>query len=351
MTPIAPECISPIRSLDELLGIVPHLLGFHPQESLVLVALQAGRLRLTARVDLAALTDPWEVGDFACRVLNRFPGSDGFLVAYTSDPARGWAVLAAGEREVGSALLGGVLVDGDRWWAAPGEVGGPYRPGATVSAVEATLHGMVARACRDEIDASLAGGEEEHRRFAEALPAAEAWARRVGPDECRQRTIEVLEELVAAPTPSWDQAAMLAVAVREPDVRRAVALVTDADNAAALVAIWTFVARGARGLLHAAPVALAGLAAWVDGDGALQNVCADRARAAWPGLELANLLDLVNELMISPQEWPLLRDGLAGDPAVEPDGSDLRADEGADGVGQSHGQAADDHVACHRAQR
>ena len=36
--------LSPVRTHEDLLGVVPHLLGFHPQESLVLLVLVAGRL-------------------------------------------------------------------------------------------------------------------------------------------------------------------------------------------------------------------------------------------------------------------------------------------------------------------
>lgn len=93
---------------------------------------------------------------------------------------------------------------------------------------------------------------------------------------------------------------------------------------------------------RAGALGLLGLAAWVDGDGALQNVCAERAKELCPGLELATLLDVLNEAMVAPEEWPLLRRALAAEE------SELGADERADGVGQPHGEAADDHVARHR---
>jgi len=41
-----------LRSSEELLAVVPYLLGFHPQHSLVILTLRADRLGLTARVDL-----------------------------------------------------------------------------------------------------------------------------------------------------------------------------------------------------------------------------------------------------------------------------------------------------------
>ncbi|MEO3939270.1 DUF4192 domain-containing protein [Dermatophilaceae bacterium Soc4.6] len=43
-----------LRSSEELLAVVPYLLGFHPQHSLVVLTLHADRLGLTARVDLPA---------------------------------------------------------------------------------------------------------------------------------------------------------------------------------------------------------------------------------------------------------------------------------------------------------
>lgn len=38
----------------ELIAAVPHLLGFHPRDSLVVITLQGRRLGLTLRSDLAA---------------------------------------------------------------------------------------------------------------------------------------------------------------------------------------------------------------------------------------------------------------------------------------------------------
>ena len=37
---------------DELLAIIPYLVGFHPDESIVAVFIKSGRIVLTARMDL-----------------------------------------------------------------------------------------------------------------------------------------------------------------------------------------------------------------------------------------------------------------------------------------------------------
>ncbi|UZN01654.1 DUF4192 domain-containing protein [Cellulomonas sp. S1-8] len=86
----------------ELLALVPHLLGFHPQDSAVAVSLRGprGRVGLVARVDLADVADP-EHGPQVARSLATHLDRDGarraVLVLYADavDPDRAGPVDAA----------------------------------------------------------------------------------------------------------------------------------------------------------------------------------------------------------------------------------------------------------------
>ena len=74
-TPDSPEARTArpalrVRSMSDLLSLVPVVLGFEPQESLVITAVAGFRPGFHARVDLPDLHD-WEAGIFCfCRSIN-----------------------------------------------------------------------------------------------------------------------------------------------------------------------------------------------------------------------------------------------------------------------------------------
>lgn len=55
MTKKCAPAVARIRDLHDLLGVIPHLLGFHPDESLVVLVVVDGQVQLTARADLGDL--------------------------------------------------------------------------------------------------------------------------------------------------------------------------------------------------------------------------------------------------------------------------------------------------------
>ena len=55
-----------------------------------------------------------------------------------------------------------------------------------------------------------------------------------------------------------------------------------------------------------APLCLLGMAAWISGNGALQNCCADRALRLDPSYSLAGLLDDINRRVLPPGFWDVL---------------------------------------------
>ena len=48
----SPQARLKVRRPDELLAIIPYLVGFHPDESIVAVFIKSGRVLLTTRMDL-----------------------------------------------------------------------------------------------------------------------------------------------------------------------------------------------------------------------------------------------------------------------------------------------------------
>ena len=81
----APERTT-VTSLTDLVEVVPSLLGFHPHESLVLLAIRDGMVQLTARTDLfdappaRALAPAW----------HRLPGAHFVVIAFSADAGCAW---------------------------------------------------------------------------------------------------------------------------------------------------------------------------------------------------------------------------------------------------------------------
>ena len=152
------------RRPSDLLAAVPFLLGFHPQESLVALFLESGRVRLTARYDLGDHLD-LDVAD----LVDQHRPTGLVLVVYCADADRGRAALRdQAERLTDVDLVDLLLVDGERWWSldcttgcCPSE-GNPYAPGDHPLSAEAVWAGLVARPDRAAVVATVAGpGEEE----------------------------------------------------------------------------------------------------------------------------------------------------------------------------------------------
>ena len=72
------------HGLQGILALVPYLLGFHPDQALVLVLFDQRRVVLTLRLDIAhLLDDPGAVAGFADTQMRRVGASGVLIVAYT----------------------------------------------------------------------------------------------------------------------------------------------------------------------------------------------------------------------------------------------------------------------------
>ncbi|MFQ1003801.1 DUF4192 family protein [Modestobacter sp. SSW1-42] len=293
---------------------LPHLLGFPPEESLVVVSLRGGEVGLTARVDLP----PAEHSRTVARELARAVGTaqpTGVLLVVVSeaddDRAQGLphrrllheavlAFTATGVR-VGDALL----VRGGRWWSydcphaccAP-DAGTPLPGGTSELAAVSVLAGRVLESDR----AALAG-----RIAPQPSPGMARACEQVG-DDLAARTAERGWDAVAEE--GWDavlaavdgasperavrltdrQVARLAWGLRDTDLRDRALTLALGSTAPAAQALWTELTRRAPVPLDAAPATLLAVSAWLRGDGALANLALDRALRSEPSYTLAGLL-------------------------------------------------------------
>jgi Domain of unknown function (DUF4192) len=321
----------------ELAAGLPNLIGFRPQESLVLVTLAGvtgGRVGMTVRVDLpppehagvvaAALADAVSREEAAAAlvaVVSEAADEPSAFGAQAVDlPHRGLlrqVVLALGAR--GTAVRESLLVRRGRWWSyecphaccAP-NAGTPLPAGPGQLEVASVVAGQVvaidrsalaARIARPEVGAAamaavcLRAGEEHAAAVAASGAdevAVQAWAAVLtAVEQLRPRSAPRLPDAVVARV-VWG---LCDVAVRD----RALVLATgpDADVAEAL---WAECTRRAPAPLDAAPATLLAVHAWLRGDGAMAGIALDRALASEPGYALAELLAEGLKVCLPPAE-------------------------------------------------
>jgi hypothetical protein len=327
-----------LSDLGELAASIPHLLGFRPRESVVLVSLTGPggcRIGLTVRADIPPTGHAGAVAAVLTRgVLTDRPS--GVLLAVVSEtpdavgvagdglPHRGLVrevVLALAEQ--GVPVPDAILVRDGRWWSydcphpccAPG-AGTPLPVGITELEVAAVATGVVVEQDRDGLAARIARPDPRARNAMAAACARVAV-------ECSEGILEdgwdavaeqswaaVLDALArsrpGAPTAGArltdHEVARLVWGLRDGAVRdRALALALGADAAAA-EQLWTEVTRRAPAPLDAAPATLLAVSTWLRGDGAMADVALARALAGDPDYPLAQLLARALAACMRPSE-------------------------------------------------
>jgi hypothetical protein len=317
-----------LSDLGELAASIPHLLGFRPHESVLLVSLTdpaGGRVGLTVRADIPPAEHTGAVAGVLTRgVLTDRPG--GVLLAVVSEspdvreipgggeglPHRGLVhqvVLALAAHRV--PVPDAILVRDGRWWSydcphpccAPGS-GTPLPTGVTELEVAAVATGMVVEKDRDGLAGRIAPPDPRARNAMAAACAriAVACSEAVlehGWDAVAEQSWTAVLEALARSRPGVpvarvrltdEEVARLLWGLRDRAVRdRALELALGPDAAAA-EQLWTECTRRAPAPLDAAPATLLAVSTWLRGDGAMADVALTRALAGDPGYALARLL-------------------------------------------------------------
>lgn len=319
-----------IKSPADLLALVPCVIGFHPQDSLVLVVLAGEGSNLHARVDLLADDDVLGAG-LACLVsaVRRNGAHTVALIAYTPDPLLAEDAvdqLSDVLDEIGVEVVAAIRADDARWYSldcdddcCPPE-GRPYDLSAHPFTAQSVLEGKVTFGSRRELADSLVaadpdGVEEVAAAAAEAtrrlqtadrdpfgvrelhghqrhLVAEGRWVRD------RVRTFLATREPLTA-----DEVGRLVIALSSIDVRDVAWSEMSRDSAPGHVELWRDVLRRTPLDLLAPPAALLGFAAWLSGDGALAWCAVDRCRESDPDYGMAALLAQALLSAIPPTTW------------------------------------------------
>lgn len=293
--------------------MIPHLLGFRPEESLVVMVVEGGQVQVTARVDLTDAREPFVLDDLLGKLWQRFPAADAHLIAYTADRALGWRVLGECNRRLSEALSRSLtLVDGDTW-----QGDGPEGPSGRLSgwgsrvAAEAVYHGLVARASREELAATLDGPRGDAAQAAQEVferqETAVAGTRRT-------RWPALMGDAIHSFRPERgiddDEAARLAIMLGDPDARDAAVLAITRDDSEHHRALWTAVVRRCPPAWQGHPLGVLGVACWAGGDGAMLTICLERAELLVPKSCLVSILGNLLRAVAPPSAWDGLRQDL-----------------------------------------
>ena len=299
------------RSPEDLLAMVPVVLGFVPTDSIVMLSFGATRT-FHARVDLPPPGDSTaEVVESLREPAQRHGVRRVVFVLYSEDahPAERVSTRLVREfRATGIEVIDVLHADGDRWFPmlrrrSSRAIGVPYDVSAHPFVAQAVLDGRVTHRSRNELATSIETDPVRAARIAEATGAAESDGDESSVDPAWVRA--TLQRHAAAGTvPTDTEAARLLQAVQADVAARDAAWVgLPRADAPGHVALWTDLLRRAPDAHVPDAAAVLGLLAWLAGHGALAWCAVDRAVAIDPRHPLA---DLVGDLLAGaapPTDW------------------------------------------------
>jgi len=302
---------------SELIAAVPHLLGFHPRDSLVVISLDGRRLGMTLRADLVdpehrellaeQLTAPLVHQQLTGVVLLVVGGVSGRVGGPGGDPGAGTLphrclvdavddVLAAEGIGVQHALWAASTSPGVPWccYDEPGCAGTVGDPATSPMAAATVAAGAVTFASREELAGLLTPDPAEAlARRGRLLAAADA-EHPLDPATAARRA-ERLGQLHAAAAGGalvLDDAAVVEVASALCDhrVRDGCLAWSVGAGGAAAEQLWLALVRATPAPERAEPAALLACTAYLRGDGALAGLALEVALTACPEHALAGLL-------------------------------------------------------------
>jgi hypothetical protein len=337
------SAVPPARSSADLLVMVPYLVGFTPQVSLVCLGIRGRKIVFAVRADLPpAGSTPSDVQDLVndvTRVIGRQDLTGVIAIGYGPadqvDPVL--VQMAATITSLGLLVADLLRVTDNQFFIyQPGEpdaaprLGGQLSIGDSVMAAHATVAGLVALPNRAALAAQLEPLDEAgclamaqvvddvhdqmSRRLAEAvkhvmtetdqptpgrswIAAADQVIQRWG----RQATHEAISQYKHGDRLNDHDAARLLLLLTDPTVREQT--LVHIRPTPEHLRMWIDLTRRAPTSLVPAPASLLAFTAWRHGSGALANLAINRALIADPRYPLAHALQNLLASGLSPADW------------------------------------------------
>ncbi|MGW0315229.1 DUF4192 domain-containing protein [Streptomyces flavidovirens] len=335
-----------LRGPAELADALPYLMGFHPTDSVVMVALHGRRGRFGGRLRLGIPRSPREwpfVSDQLAECLvtgseRRGGRPDGIVVFLCQDPADGESARQVMERlrpfaqrlrtacgALDVPVFEALCISDGRYWSycCPDERCCPpdgnvlALPGTSVMAAAAAYAGIQVRGTLRDMEARLAprqpadqeqvraldaaglalvprilGGAEREQVGAETLGLARRLMKRLGenkPASASWPDADAGDDTLI----SHDEAAAVILGLQDRETRDRAAEWMEGPDAESALRLWRALARRCAGAYetHApAPLTLAGWVAWSTGDEPGARVALGRALRSDPEYTFAQLL-------------------------------------------------------------
>jgi hypothetical protein len=310
--------VLPIRTPEDILALVLAVLGFKPQDSLVLVT-KTRNASFHARVDLPEdLAQLKYVVAHLCEAAVLNGAQHAILVAYTDDASH--ALLAAdlmsdALTDVGIGCGWGLREYDGRWFEVEDTEGAGIEYDLTDHPLllQSRFDDREVYASRDELAASLRGTREEIGCVAECVEAGadrlaeEFKRRRHSPQVIREWMADevewALELITAGRDPGDGELARLLLALTFIEIRDRVWMLIDRASAGDWCRFWKAVVRRTPDDLVPAPASLFAFSSWLAGDGAAAWCGIETALDADPDYSLAQLVAQALQGAIPPTVW------------------------------------------------
>jgi hypothetical protein len=301
-----------LRSPADVVSAIPYLIGFHPSDSIVVLACDGVQGAYAVRLDLTAQEGLIE--HIAGLIARR--GPDGVILAGYGPAGRVTAVVErvrARLHDHGVRVREALRVEDGRFWSylcadtacCPPE-GTPVNLVSSPVAAAAIAGGLVALPDRRELERMLApaGGERMRQATIRAERALAAWAEEsteAVPHRMTREGVPLVRTIVeracaGSGPPGDDEVAWLGLLLASLRVRDEAWVRMSEPHLDAHMSLWRHVLTRVAEPYAAPPACLLAFAAWRAGEGALANIALDRALTADPAYSMARLLQ---ELFIS----------------------------------------------------
>ena len=298
------------RSPEDVLAAVPVVLGFVPEESVVMLTFGAEHT-FHARLDLPLSSrERRDVAGALFRPAERHGVRRALFVLYTAEADRARQCA----RTLHRAFTGGGIdvvdvlrADGRRWFVVPlGSVGAREGPGVPYDVsghpftARSVASGRVTLSSRAELAATVAADAS----VCVAVAAAELAAPLAGSTDEGAWVRATLGRWAAGlgpPDPPTTK--RLLVALREAEIRDAVLAAVDREGAERQLSAWSALVRSAPADLVAPAASVLAFLAWLAGHGALAWCALERAADGDPPCSLAEPVARALEQALPPALW------------------------------------------------